>query len=420
MDNIFEYYTLKLTAKSPVFVGSGQSVSKKEFCYSPKKNKIRFMNMEKVIEYLIQNNKSISVNINNRESISMDYLELFERFMLDDYLLKRLGENGKKCFTNGLNSFLNLIEMPVRKREECTIYMIDNDGVFEEDRTICEIQRFMRGADGRAYIPGSSVKGMLKTALLQYLIRKNPKRLPAEKDIQNEGKNYDSELINTLTLKYKDGIPNKKDAVNSIMRGISISDSYPVSNDRFTVCKKIDVSPRQKINIINTARECIKPETEVTFNIKVDKRYFRPVGIDGDTDFERLFKEIVAAFDNEYRSVYTAKFELTGNAADLINDDFLILGGGSGYFSKNIIYTRYGYEYDSEHKLKKSDHALKKVSDYMKLKKFWNPETKSTYQPNPDDYGIHHISPHMIKLTKHCEKYYHFGICKAELERKEI
>ena len=69
MDNIFEYYTLKLTAKSPVFVGSGQSVSKKEFCYSPKKNKIRFMNMEKVIEYLIQNNKSISVNINNRESI---------------------------------------------------------------------------------------------------------------------------------------------------------------------------------------------------------------------------------------------------------------------------------------------------------------------------------------------------------------
>ena len=63
MNDIFEYYTLKLTTLSPVFVGSGQSIGKKEFCLLPKTDKIRFIDMEKLIDFnlnIMKKNQSLS------------------------------------------------------------------------------------------------------------------------------------------------------------------------------------------------------------------------------------------------------------------------------------------------------------------------------------------------------------------------
>ena len=83
MEHIFEYYTLRLTTKSPVFVGSGQSFDKKDFCLLKKNDKIRFMDMDKLIEYLSQSDRN---------------MELFEKFMLEDKTLakeKTLSKSGK-------------------------------------------------------------------------------------------------------------------------------------------------------------------------------------------------------------------------------------------------------------------------------------------------------------------------------------
>lgn len=205
-------------------------------------------------------------------------------------------------------------------------------------------------------------------------------------------------MINTLKLKgrYDNKIKQKifdtRDAVNSITRGISISDSAPISNKCFTVCKKIDASPNES-HSLNLVRECIKPGTEVIFNIKIDKGYFRPVGI--NVDFITLFKEMTEAFDSDYRDFYLSKFpNIDGNKKDF-KEDFLVLGGGSGYFGKNIIYTRYGF-----------DKGLEKVSAYM----------AEHGMKNGNDYKIG-ISPHTLKLTKYKNKFYHMGICSVKLER---
>ena len=404
MEHIFEYYTLRLTTKSPVFVGSGQSFDKKDFCLLKKNDKIRLMDMDKLIEYPSQSDRN---------------MELFEKFMLEDKTLakeKTLSKSGKlykgtDCLEKKwLNIFLNLIEMPVTQRERCAIYEIDNEGMFQEENTPCEIQRFMRGADGRAYIPGSSVKGMLRTALLQYLIRQNPDKLPYGENIKRTEKDLDSTLINTLALKYKEGVPDTANAVNSIMKGISISDSEPISNDYFTVCKKIDMSPKNKQGEINTARECIKPYEEVIFHMKVDKRYFKPVGI--TTDTKELFSEMIKSFDNEYRKFYLTKFRNVDFNDTELKNDFLVIGGGSGYFGKNVIYTRYGFQ-----------KGLKKVSKYMyekDLDKDGNPKDKDGKMKNPDDFHNHGISPHMLKLTEYQGEMYHMGICDVDLERETI
>ena len=412
MNDIFEYYTLKLTTLSPVFVGSGQSIGKKEFCLLPKTDKNRFIDMEKLIDYFVKENP--------------ENLELFEKFMLEDASLAKETRRAKdgtlytgtECLNKKwLHTFLNLIAMPVSARKNCARYEISNDGMFQDDKTLCEIQTFMRGTYGgiqKAYIPGSSVKGMLRTALLQQLIRCNPDLLPPESDInKKEEENITAALLNTLKLKYKYGVPDTNDAVNSIMKGIIVSDSEPIPDECLTVCKKIDRTSRQgggAEQLLNVARECIKPYTEVTFKIKVDKRYFCPTGI--EMNFEALFHEMIRAFDEDYRKFYLSQFsKVEGNQQDFQNE-FLVLGGGSGYFGKNIIYTRYGFS-----------KGLKKVSQYMREKDFdkhGKPKDKTGKLKNPDDYHLHGISPHMLKLTMYQDKMYHMGICDVTLERDKI
>jgi len=416
MNDIFEYYTLKLTTKSPVHIGSGQTIGKKEFCLIPKKDKIRIMDMEKLIDYFVKEDP--------------ENLEWFEKFMIEDPSLRAKTRRAKdgtlytgaECLDKKwLHTFLNLIAMPVPARKDCAMYKdISNAGIFQENMTGCDINAFMRNSDKEPYIPGSSVKGMLRTALMQQLIRKNRNKLTHESTIGYEEKDITEKLVNTLRLKYKFNEPDTQDAVNSIMRGIIISDSKPVSNDNIIVCKKIDRPPlksqRKEKDFIEekelkvVARECLKPDTEVYFRVKIDKRYFRPEEI--NMSFEELFHEMIKAFDEDYRKFYLSKFsKVEGSAADL-EKEFLVLGGGSGYFGKNIIYTRYGFE-----------KGLKKVSKYMRekdLDKDGKPKDKSGKMKNPDDYHLHGISPHMLKLTMYQGKMYHMGICDVTLERDNI
>ena len=113
---------------------------------------------------------------------------------------------------------------------------------------------------------------------------------------------------------------------------------------------------------------------------------------------------MIKKFDIDYREFYLSKFpEIESNKKDF-ESGFLVLGGGSGYFGKNIMYTRYGF--DDRYGL---DEGLKKVSAYM----------AENGQKNGNDYELG-ISPHMLKLTKYNYKLYHMGICSVKLERKEI
>ena len=116
--------------------------------------------------------------------------------------------------------------------------------------------------------------------------------------------------------------------------------------------------------------------------------------------------EIIRAFDEDYRNFYLTKFRNLDFNEKQLKNDFLVLGGGSGYFGKNVIYTRFGFE-----------KGMKKVSDYMKTKtQFINGKKVFT---NSDDYGLR-ISPHILKITQYQGEMYHMGICDVDLERETI
>ena len=53
------------------------------------------------------------------------------------------------------------------------------------------------------------------------------------------------------------------DAVNSIMRGVQISDSLPVPDSQMMLSKKMDVNQDGEAHTITCVRECIRPEVEL-------------------------------------------------------------------------------------------------------------------------------------------------------------
>ena len=70
MEHIFEYYTLRLTTKSPVFVGSGQSFEKKEICLVKKTELLDIITdiaiRNHTVEILFVVNKVVSFSVRQK------------------------------------------------------------------------------------------------------------------------------------------------------------------------------------------------------------------------------------------------------------------------------------------------------------------------------------------------------------------
>ena len=202
MNDDFEYYTLKLKTLAPVFVGSGKSISKKEYYYSPENDIIQFFDMNKLMEHMVR----------------LDELDGKDRiFRFEEYMLSEANEQNESKDIN-LYRFTNDIGLSLQEVNNMTIYRVDNNDCFDSEHSLCEIKCFMRDSQNRAYIPGSTVKGMLRTILLQYLIRKKQNYKPRSykkdkngkqksmKDIVfDEANNAEKDFFNTLKNNVKDG-----------------------------------------------------------------------------------------------------------------------------------------------------------------------------------------------------------------------
>ena len=395
MNDDFEYYTLKLKTLAPVFVGSGKSISKKEYYYSPENDIIQFFDMNKLMEHMVR----------------LDELDGKDRiFRFEEYMLSEANEQNESKDIN-LYRFTNDIGLSLQEVNNMTIYRVDNNDCFDSEHSLCEIKCFMRDSQNRAYIPGSTVKGMLRTILLQYLIRKKQNYKPRSYKIDKNGKqkrmkdivfdeanNAEKDFFNTLKNNVKDGT---NDAVNSIMQGIIISDSEFIDNSKFIVCqKKSYVKNQNKSNKINTARECLKAGVEVCFKIKIDNRFFKPKDV--SISFEQLFKSMIEEFDSEYKDYYLSEFSHFNSYGSEFRQQFVILGGGSGFFGKNITYTMNGF-----------NEGLRKTAAVMKNNKIDNKYV------NEDDEELG-ISPHTLSTIKIGTNKYHMGLCSVSLEKDKI
>lgn len=188
---MFKRYTMTLKLNGPLHIGSGEQKSTKEYIYSEPGRRVYFPNGGKLIENIEKAGR----------------LALFQQYVAV--------ENQ----TTHLAKWLNENKIEMRGLAEYPIPYVSP----EPDRPAA-IDQYIKDGNGNHYIPGSSVKGMLRT------------------------------IIERETGQVADQF--------SYWNKLSVSDSTPISKDSVIICGKVYTQGPVFL-------ECIKPGVQLEIDIVV-------------------------------------------------------------------------------------------------------------------------------------------------------
>ena len=298
-------YQIQLDVKGPVFIGDGNEIQKKE--------------------YIFLNKNTIGVVDGGKLYFLAKKLHLekdFERFMIED----TREDLRHWCMRNHISD---------TDLKNCMKY-IENVGDRSEEKGKLQVKTCMTDPYGNPYIPGSSLKGMLRTILLsREIIQNEEEYLP---DIRQIRKELGIEKINRRILNKNIAQIEKKafcsskhideeDIESDMMSGIIISDSEPLSRNDIILCQKWEQHTDGTYKTLNLLRECLKPGTVIKSTLTIDETLC-------NIKAEDILKA-VQLFYEQYYQVFQKKF--SGNDRGKSNTVFL--GGGSGFVSKTVIYS---------------------------------------------------------------------------------
>ncbi|MGI6110607.1 MAG: type III-A CRISPR-associated RAMP protein Csm5, partial [Eubacteriaceae bacterium] len=310
------------------------------------------------------------------------YKLLINKNLIDQYEMFAMGYNPD------LGTFLNKCNLTPAEQKSIFSYRIKS--MKAADDKYHQIKEFMRNGSGKIYVPGSSVKGALRTVLLQERILNDKKGRNPALDIKDI-KNHESDYLNTLH--FKKAVKQKQsDAVNSIMRGISVSDSAFIDLSDMTIADKQDELPDGTISEIPLTRECIKPGTKIYLKLTLDQSILK-----GTITGKSLAKSI-DDYDAYFYDTYIYKFAPLPDDAEVSFEDCLILGGGAGYLSKAVTYPYYGEK-----------EAVNKVADCFQDNRMF----KKHNHYKDKKLGI---SPRTLKYAEYQSKLYNYGVCGVEIK----
>lgn len=327
-----EIYDATLTVKTPVFVGSGTAIGKKEFI--SERDRISVLDMEVLM----------------REIYLRGLINDFQKLMMTE-TYKSTGEFMKTFFTPD-------------EIKKMTLYTCRSADVFSGGKPPKDIYRFWHTPDNRPYIPGSSIKGALRTCLIGARLLDEP---------------------GVRTNEIRGRVSALEDEYKEIMNRLSVSDSEPISPSNLTLCGKYDVKTSGFIKPVPLVRECLAPGTKLKFRITIDSG-------DGVMTLDKI-KSSIKLFSKFYSDQVGYDYKAPDRSGMFSYDGNLILGGGSGYLSKTVVYEAAEYE-----------DALDLVVEIM---------TRSFRQHHMNDRA-NGVSPHMLKYTQYNGLFYPFGICSLE------
>lgn len=298
-----QVFDLQLKTKSPLFIGCGKSYTKKEYLYDPNDsegNVVAFLDEQKFFAYLAQHNLA----------------DAYEDFILRDR-------------RNSLFSFLQQVcGIPDSDLQSLIRCRIDAADALDGNHSLKEIQRFLRNSSGQVYIPGSSIKGALRTALLKAILLKSPPQNPDPQLPFDRRAVFEADYFHTLGLN-----KNKRNPLNSILQGLRVSDSLPIPDENLCLTRKIDTFPNAGRNSINICRECIQPGTIVKCTLTLDQSILR-----GSLHAEDL-RQAIAAASQFHQDTVLRHYPHVQNS---MNSNTLLLGGGVGFQSKTVTAPYYG------------------------------------------------------------------------------
>lgn len=350
-----QIFDLTLNVWAPLFVGNGSSYTKKEYMYNTRNGKVSFLDEQKFFSFLVEH----------------DLVDKYGQFMLSEqsnlwaFLTKDCGISDAELKT-------------------LTRYQIEVGDALDAEHSLKEIHAFQRDAQGHAYIPGSSIKGALRTAWLLSAVLAD--RSTGHSLAQNRRAAFPEEkYVNQLHLHGSIA----SDAVNSIFRGIQVSDSLSISDNCMMLAGKTDSATDGGTHSINLCRECAAPGTATRFKLTLDQSVLK-----GRITKESLL-EAIQQFDTYYEQTYSRHFTPPSGAVNLPQQPYLILGGGSGFFAKSLAYPYLGEE-----------EGLRWTAEQMK-QMFRNHKHERDAENG--------ISPHTMKYARFRGRLYPYGHCGVSI-----
>ncbi len=381
-----KYYDLTLEAIGPIHIGSGKEISKKECLYVPTEKKIYVMDEKKMFTRIL----------------ALEKQDSFTSYLMDSRQTNLLG-------------FISRNNISPAEYKNWAAYVLDDDSAANVRNSRSKgggadnVHSFMKDAYGCPYIPGSSLKGALRTIIQGCMLYDDhDKFIPQRRDIETERfekkKSYLSKTDNDIsqklfyTLNRPDSKPNN--AVNDCFSGLRVSDSEALSVKDLILCRKTDMLPDGTEHSISVKRECLKPGTKIRFTVETDESIFK---FDG--------KKLISCMDKFYGiylNSFLAAFPEDASYAAKAGEHMIYLGGGVGYATKTTVYPLYD---DDE-----IGSAIGTVQNIMVN----TTSTRQKQDPHHHRRDLEHydVSPHTLKIAVIGGKRYEMGLCRAELTPK--
>lgn len=371
MRNVFQTYEIQLETVGPLYIGFGQEIGKKEYAFLQGKKQVAVLEPQKL--YGLLKEKKL--------------LGAYEKFIMGTSRLD-------------VGSWLEMNHVSPKEYLACQRYILDAGDAVTDKKSKLEIREFVKDAYGKPYIPGSSLKGMLRTVLLAQNIIEESGRYHDVKDnitetlkrnirpnrniCNREARDMEIEFFNILERLAK----RKEDAVNDFMSGMVVGDSEPLEMDDFILCQRIELHSDGKERRLNVLRESLRPETKVKFVLTIDNRKCNL----GKTQIEQAISE----FGNMYYQCFLKKFGFPRQ-----KENSVWLGGGVGFVSKTEIYPLFGERHGVD--------VTAKIFQGTKV-----PEKHKHFKDK--QLGV---SPHVCKVTYYHGKKYQIGQCSLRVQERQ-
>lgn len=337
MNNPFVRRELVLECLSPVHIGGGGELKAYEYLYEKVKDMAYFVDEAKWVRFLSER-------------------KLIDKFAKELTLHSGQYEKGWGIWDWLVKNGAAAEEIRSLAARKARVRLSDAAGRDTLNDLHCHITQ----GDGRPYIPGSSIKGALRTGILRGLLERRPEigekygkkvmeKLKAASRpnwLKNDLKKLNTELERELlgVLDPLQGRSSKKKVtgeVRDVLRGLLVSDAVCQDPEQETiVLQKIDATLDERGGVQNRIlpiwRECLPTGTKLRFSVTLDLAMMKKIGIE---DFDAVLDMVRChiktglelqdrAFGREYAGAFRR-----AESADLM------LGGGTGFLSKTITYT---------------------------------------------------------------------------------
>ena len=331
-----ETYKMAVGILTPVNIACDEVLKANEYLYDAKTSTVYFLNQMMWHKFIYTHN----------------LFDEYERY---------IKSSSEKSLYEWLQSFgykINDIKLAIKSKAFAHV------NVLKSKKTLNDIVLQSKLIDGTPFIPGSSIKGVIRTAILYDLLNKNreiKKRYWNEikslrssmksaqikkylindinKDINKKATNLEVALLHKLNLVNKENKPIKQfNAVCSVMRGISVGDSEHINQAvPMEVLQKSDIGLNKDVDVgkeLPVFRECILPKAKFNFQLKIDKTMTKEIGINSIDDLLRVLQNYFDFVNDIFKSAFGKRCE---HLFDEINGGNIYLGSNTGFLTKTLV-----------------------------------------------------------------------------------